>query len=98
MNSLLHTHTHTLTHTLSHTHTLTHSLMHTLTHTHTHRGHFPGFSGGSDSNESICNAGDVGLIPGVGPWRREWQPIPAFLSGEFQGQRSLAGGKRVRDN
>ena len=25
------------------------------------------------------------------PWRKEWLPIPAFLSGEFHGQRSLAG-------
>jgi len=25
------------------------------------------------------------------PWRREWLPTPAFLPGEFQGQRSLAG-------
>ena len=25
------------------------------------------------------------------PWRREWQPTPVFLSGEFHGQRSLAG-------
>ena len=25
-----------------------------------------GFSGGSDSKESSCNAGDVGLIPGSG--------------------------------
>ena len=26
--------------------------------------------------KSICNAGDLGLIPGLGkiPWRREWQP------------------------
>ena len=24
-------------------------------------------------------------------WRREWQPTPLFLSGEFHGQRSLAG-------
>ena len=23
------------------------------------------------------------------PWRREWQPIPVFLPGEFHGQRSL---------
>ena len=31
--------------------------------------------------------------PWVGkiPWRREWQPTPAFLPGEFQGQWSLAG-------
>jgi len=25
------------------------------------------------------------------PWRREWLPTPAFLSGEFHGQMSLAG-------
>ena len=24
-------------------------------------------------------------------WRRKWQPAPVFLSGEFHGQRSLAG-------
>ena len=24
-----------------------------------------GFSGGSDGNESACNAGDLGLIPGL---------------------------------
>ena len=24
-------------------------------------------------------------------WRRKWQPIPIFLSGEYHGQRSLAG-------
>ena len=23
------------------------------------------------------------------PWRRKWQPIPVFLSGEFHGQWSL---------
>jgi len=23
-------------------------------------------------------------------WRREWQPTPVFLPGEFHGQRSLA--------
>ena len=40
-----------------------------------------------------CNAGDLGLIPGSGkiPWRREWLPTPIFLSGEFHGQRRLAG-------
>ena len=48
--------------------------------------------GGSDGKESACNAGDPGLIPGLGiPWRRKWQPIPVFLPGEFNGQRSLAG-------
>jgi len=25
------------------------------------------------------------------PWRRAWQPSPAFLLGESHGQRSLAG-------
>ena len=25
------------------------------------------------------------------PWRREWQPTPVFLPGEFHGQWSLAG-------
>ena len=25
------------------------------------------------------------------PWRREWQPTPVFLPGEFHGQRSLGG-------
>ena len=25
------------------------------------------------------------------PWKREWQPTPVFLPGEFQGQRSLEG-------
>ena len=32
------------------------------------------------------------FIPWVGkiPWRREWQPIPVFLPGEFHGQKSLA--------
>ena len=25
------------------------------------------------------------------PWRRAWHPTPVFLTGEFHGQRSLAG-------
>ena len=28
--------------------------------------HCVGFTGGSDSKESACNAGDLGLIPGLG--------------------------------
>ena len=33
-----------------------------------------GFPGGSDGKESACNAGDLGLIPGLGEmsWRRAW--------------------------
>ena len=35
----------------------------------------------------------LGFHPWVGkiPWRREWQPTPAFWPGESHGQRSLAG-------
>ena len=52
-----------------------------------------GFPGGSVGDESACNAGDPGSIPGVGkmPWRREQQPTPVFLPGESRGQRSLVG-------
>ena len=52
-----------------------------------------GFPGGSDGKASACNAGDPGLIPGLGkiPWRRKWQPTPVLLPGKFHGQRSLVG-------
>ena len=42
---------------------------------------------------SPTNAGDVGLIPGLGrfPQRRKWQPTPVFLPGKSHGQRSLLG-------
>ena len=52
-----------------------------------------GFPGGSDGEESVCNAGDLGSIPGLerSPWRREKLPTPVFLPGEFHTQRSLAG-------
>ena len=44
-----------------------------------------------DSKESAQNAGDQGSIPESGrfPRRKEWQPTPVFLPGEFQGQRRL---------
>ena len=48
---------------------------------------------GFDSQESACNADRrPGFDPWGGkiPWRREWQPTPVFLPGEFHGQRSLA--------
>ena len=43
-----------------------------------------------------ANAGDIedwGFDPWVGkiPWRREWQPIPAFLPGQSHGRKSLVG-------
>ena len=52
-----------------------------------------GFPGGSDSKESACSAGDLGLIPGLGrsPGEREWLPTLVFLPGEFHGQRRLEG-------
>ena len=40
-----------------------------------------GFLGGSDSKDTY-NAGDLGSIRGLGPWRRAWQPAPVFLPGE----------------
>ena len=52
-----------------------------------------GFSGGSDSKESTCNAGDPGSIPGLGrfPWRKEWLTTPVFLPRESHGKKSLVG-------
>ena len=52
--------------------------------------HVRGFSGGPDSEESACNAGDGGFSPWVGKilQRREWLPTLVFLPGEFWG---LAG-------
>jgi len=43
--------------------------------------------------ESSCECGRCRFHPWVGkiPWRREWQPTPIFLLGEFHGQWSLAG-------
>ena len=51
------------------------------------------FPGGSDGKESACNAGDLGLVPGLGrfPGGGHGNPTPVFLPGEFHGQRSLAG-------
>ena len=48
---------------------------------------------GLPSEVYACNLRDLGLIPGLGkiPWRREWQPTPVFLPGEFHRWRSLAG-------
>ena len=58
--------------------------------------HILKFFGGSDSKESIClQCGRPGFDPWVGkiPWRRKWLSTPVFLSGGFQGQRSLASYK-----
>ena len=52
---------------------------------------FLGFPCGSAGKESTCNAGDLGLTPGLGrsPWRRERLPTPVFWPGEFHGLYSL---------
>ena len=51
-----------------------------------------GFPGGSDGTESICNAGDVGVIPGSGRSPEKGMATHSlFLSGESHGQRSLMG-------
>ena len=53
-----------------------------------------GFPSGAGDKEPPANAGDVkGFDSWIGkiPWRRTWQPTPAFLPGEFRRQRSLAG-------
>ena len=43
------------------------------------------FPGGSDGKESICNMGDLGLVPGLGrsPERKAWKTTPVVLPGEF---------------
>ena len=52
-----------------------------------------GFVSGSDSNESALQCSRAGFDPWVGkvPRRREREPTPVFLPGEFHGQRSLKG-------
>ena len=52
-----------------------------------------GFPGGSVDKRICLKCRRTRFDPWVGkiPWTREWQPTPAFLPGEFHGQRSLAG-------
>ena len=54
-----------------------------------------GFPCGSAGKESACNAGNLGLIPGLGrpPGEENGdpQPTPVFFPGESHGQRSLEG-------
>ena len=42
--------------------------------------------------ESAYQCRTCGFHPWVGkiPWKRKWQPVPIFLPGKSQGQRSLA--------
>ena len=52
-----------------------------------------GFLGGSDSEESACNVGDLGLIPGLGrsPGGGHGNPLPYSCLETPCGQRSLKG-------
>ena len=58
---------------------------------------FLGFPGGSEGKDSACNAGDLGLIPGLGrfPWRKAWQPTPVFSPGESHGGLQSTGSQRA---
>ena len=51
-----------------------------------------GFPGGSDSKESACNVGDLGLIPGSrrSPGEGNGNLLQHSCPGESHGQRSLA--------
>ena len=55
-----------------------------------------GFPGGASGKEPVCQCWRLkrlGFDPWVRKilWRREWQPTPVFLLGEFHGYRSLVG-------
>ena len=50
-----------------------------------------GFPSSSDGKASACNAGELGLIPGLGISPREGNSNTVFLPGEFHGQRRLVG-------
>ena len=52
-----------------------------------------GFSGDSDSKESACNAGDPGLILGLGrsPGEGNGNPLQCSCLEKFHEQRSLVG-------
>ena len=46
---------------------------------------FSGFPCGSAGKKSTCNAGDLGLIPGLGRFPGEKGKAPVFGPGEFYG-------------
>ena len=54
---------------------------------------FMGFPGGSDGEESACNAGDVSSIPGLGrsPGGGHGNPLQYSCLENPHGQRNLAG-------
>ena len=52
-----------------------------------------GFPGGSDGQESACNAGDLDFVPRLrrSPGEGNGNLLAVFLPGESHGQRSLVG-------
>ena len=50
-----------------------------------------GFSGGTVVKNLPANAEDSGDTSSIPGWRRKWQLTPVFLSGNFNGERNLAG-------
>ena len=52
-----------------------------------------GFPGGSDGKKSVCNAGDLSLIPGLGrsPGGGHRYPLQYSCLENPQGQRNLVG-------
>ena len=54
---------------------------------------YSGVPGGSEFKAAAWNAGDPGLIPGLGrsPGEGKWQPSLVLLPGESHGRRSLIG-------
>ena len=59
----------------------------------THLACFPGSASGKEPACQCRRQKRLRFNPWVGkiPWRRAWQPTPAFLPGESHGPRSLAG-------
>ena len=59
------------------------------------------YSGGSDGKETVCNVGDLGLIPGSGRSPGGGDPLQYSCLENPHGQRSLAGyspwGHKVSD-
>ena len=59
--------------------------------THTHK---MGFPGGSAGKESTCNAGDLGVIPGLGRSPLEGNGYPLQYSG-LEDSRDFMGSQRI---
>ena len=57
--------------------------------------YFVGFPGNSGSKESACNAGDLGLIPGLGRSPGEGKDYPPQYSGLENSMYSPGGCKEL---